>query len=197
MSRMRSSIAPSLSARRPALPRVVPAGGDPQQPAHRGDRIEGPVPSRTRRPGRDRAGLPSKPPAQYLARRSRRFSRAVAAPRARHWSNGRPGRPSYGSTSGRLAPEPAPPASGPIEPARPSAPGNQMNRVDVSSASNGLHFSRHRMIDRKSKEPPPARRSGGRLCLRRSGLNWQEAVWRAVAAPDVNRDSPYGTLPAR
>ena len=37
------SVALGAGRRRPALPRVVPAGGDPQQPAHRGDRIEGPV----------------------------------------------------------------------------------------------------------------------------------------------------------
>ena len=37
------SIALGAGRRRPALPRVVPAGGDPQQPAHRGDGIEGPV----------------------------------------------------------------------------------------------------------------------------------------------------------
>ena len=46
MSRMRASntlVALGAGRRRPALPRVVPAGGDPQQPAHRGDGIEGPV----------------------------------------------------------------------------------------------------------------------------------------------------------
>ena len=48
------------------------------------------------------------------------------------------------------------------------------------------------------------RGSNGGLCLRRlgrevaaGGVKRPFAHWRAVAAPDVNRDSPYGTLPAR
>ena len=76
--------------------------------------------------------------------RSRRFSRLSRRSSSRSAlvkpSCERPSSRSAWPTQLRIAerkartPEPAPPASGPIEPARPSAPGNRI-RVDVSSAS--------------------------------------------------------------